>query len=249
MQAMLRSTTNLWDFRISATDGPLGGIKDLLFDDRDWITRYLVVNSSAWLPGRRVLIVPSAVGTPDQEARELPVELTKSQVKDSPSIDEDQPVSRERESELHLYYNWTPYWPGPGATPLAKTPRPPLEAAPENHLRSVREVTGYHIGAVDGDLGHVEEFIVDDETWELRYTVVDTRDWLPGRKVLVSNEWVQSVDWAQRTLRIDLTREQIKASPPYDPLAPVNRRYEERLYDFYGRPKYWLGEPASTPRR
>ncbi len=114
------------------------------------------------------------------------------------------------------------------------------EEQPEkSHVRSVKEVTGYHIQATDGEIGHVEEFILDDQAWTLRYLVVDTRNWLPGRKVLVAPAWVTSVNWANRNVGVDLTTGAIKNSPEYDPSAPVNREYEVRLYDFYGRPRYW----------
>jgi hypothetical protein len=85
----------------------------------------------------------------------------------------------------------------------------------------------------------VEDFVVDDETWTLRYIAVDTRNWLPGRKVLVSPQWATQVDWAERKLWIDLTTDNIKNSPEYDPTAPINRGYERTLYNYYGRPVYW----------
>jgi hypothetical protein len=117
-----------------------------------------------------------------------------------------------------------------------------LGGAPESGshvLRSAKEVTGYHIEALDGEVGHVEEFIMDDELWTLRYMVVDTQNWLPGRKVLVSPTWVKSLDWAEQKVTVELTCDAVKDSPKYDPRLPINRDYEERLYDFYGRPVYW----------
>lgn len=238
---MLRSALILGSYRISATDGTLGKVKDLLFDDQLWVVRYLVADSRAWLPGRWVLIVPSALGEPNWETGELPVALTKEQVKNSPGIEEDQPVSRERESELHKYYNWNPYWLQPRAPmpPPTRTPEMPKEASGDPHLRSVTEVTGYHITATDGGIGHAEDFIVEDETWCFRYIVVETKKRLPGKKVLVSPQWIRKTSWSQRMVEVDLTREQVKASPPYDPTAAINRGYEEQLSDYYGRPKYW----------
>jgi hypothetical protein len=109
----------------------------------------------------------------------------------------------------------------------------------ENHLSSVHEVTGYHIRASDGEIGHVEDFIVDDETWTVRYMVVDTHKWLRGRKVLLAPTWIDSVDWTKNKVIVNLTKGQVKNSLEYNPSAPVNRAYEARLYDYYGRPKYW----------
>ena len=114
-----------------------------------------------------------------------------------------------------------------------------FEGPEENHLRSIKEVTGYHIQASDGEIGHVEDFVVDDKIWALRYIVVDTRNWLPSRKVLVSPQWAATVDWAEQKLWVDLSTDNIKNSPEYDPAAPINRGYERTLYDYYGRPVYW----------
>ena len=109
----------------------------------------------------------------------------------------------------------------------------------DKHLRSMDEVIGYHIQTLDGWLGHVADFIINDETWTIRYIVVDTRNWLPGKKVLLSPNWIDATNWAQRKVHLDVTSQQVRDCPEYDPAAPVNREYEARLYDFYGRPKYW----------
>ncbi len=106
----------------------------------------------------------------------------------------------------------------------------------DSHLRSTREVTGYHIHATDGEIGHVEDFIVDDETWAVRYVVVGTRNWLPGKKVILSPRWIKRVEWADSSLYFDLTRESVKNSPEFDPSKADNRDYEAYLYDHYGRP-------------
>jgi hypothetical protein len=106
-------------------------------------------------------------------------------------------------------------------------------------LRSVKELCNYVLEATDGEIGRCKDFLFDDGRWTVRYMVVDTRNWLPGRKVLVAPVWITSVDWAESKVSVDLTREQVKNSPEYDPSTPVKREYEVRLYDFYGRPNYW----------
>ena len=93
--------------------------------------------------------------------------------------------------------------------------------------------------ASDGELGSISDFIVDDELWVVRYMVIDTGGWLPGRKVLVSPDWVKDVAWSDSAVSVDLSQSQIEGCPEYDPSKPVNRRYEVRLYDYYGRPGYW----------
>lgn len=243
---MLKSASRLENLALRASDGVLGKVKDFLFDDRLWVIRYLAADTGQWLPGRRVLIIPSALQEPDATDDVLPVALTKEQIQNSPGIAEDKPVSRQREEELHAHYGWAPYWAGPEAAYFAaraaqsqEQEREAAETPGDPHLRSVAEVSGYHIEAADGEIGHVEDFIVEDRTWWIRYLVVDTKNWLPARKVLVSPQWFHRVSWSDRTAATDLTREQIENCPEYDPSAPVNREYETRLYDYYGRPHYW----------
>jgi hypothetical protein len=104
----------------------------------------------------------------------------------------------------------------------------------------MKEVMGYNIQAPDGKIGQMDQFIIDDKDWFIRYMVVDIRTRLIfWKRVLVSQDWIERVSWANSTVYVDLPKELIKNSPEYDPAAPVNREYEERLYDYYGRPKYW----------
>ncbi|MBN1360452.1 MAG: hypothetical protein JW993_07665 [Sedimentisphaerales bacterium] len=244
---MLRSLKGLSDFSIGATDEEIGKVHSFLFDSKTWVIRYLVADTGRWLPGRKVLIAVSALGQPNWEGRVFPVSLTKEQVKKAPGIDTDKPVSRQREIELHQYYSWAPYWAGYGV-PLGGTPvSPPVDpeeakeaAKGDPSLRSTREVKGYYIHAADGQIGHVEDFIAGDEDWVIRYLVVDTRNWLPGRSVLVSPQWVRQVSWDRQEVVVDAAKETVKNCPTYNPSAPVNREYEIQLYDYYGRPKYWV---------
>ena len=183
--------------------------------------------------------------------------LTKDQVKKSPGIDTDKPVSRQQEREYHRYYGYPRYWAyagrwGMGAFPgLLADPQkvdvPNDEANGTNdsidtddvHLRSASELRVYYIHGSDESIGHIEDFIVDDETWQVCYLVVDTSNWWMGKKVLVAPHWASKVNWAQHQIEIDLSRDTIKNGPEWDPDAAVNREYETRLYDYYGRPAYW----------
>lgn len=242
---MLRSLEDLLGYTVHATDGDIGTVHGFYFDDQVWTIRYIVVDTGTWLPGRRVLISPLAFGEADWETRRIYVGLTREQVENSPSIELDRPVSRQKEETIRAYYGWPPYWTGTAAVTTAYAAAALAEQADEErtqedqHLRSSREVIGYHIHAIDGEIGHVENFIADDETWIIQYMVVDTRNWLPGRKVLVAPTWIEEIDWAEQEVEVDLHQETIENSPEYDPSAPVNREYEARLYDYYGRPKYW----------
>jgi len=244
---MLRSVNSLRKFSIGAKDGEIGQAHSFLFDGHTWAVRYLVVNTGKWLPGRKVLITPGALGQPDARGHVFPVDLTREQVKNSPDIDVDKPVSRQREAELHRYYDWTPYWGfGYGAGgPMVQPPmvdRAAIKEAAEGdpNLRSTREVRGYRIHATDGEIGHVDDFVVSDEDWVIRYLVVDVRNWLPGRSVLISPEWVENIGWEEREVWVSVCRQAIKDSPPYDPPAPVSREYETQIYDYYRRTRYWM---------
>lgn len=248
---MLRSTREITGYALQATDGEIGTCKDFLFDEKHWVIRYMVADTGGWILEKNVIISPLALGKPDWGSGRLPVHLTKERIENAPPLAEFEPISRQYEAALSAHYGHPYYWVGnalwgPGATPeqLRKhaegstpDPAPLLEGDP--NLRSVNEVTGYHISATDGELGHIEEFIVEDDTWALRYLVVDTRNWLPGKKVLIPPSWIEDLDWSRETASVRVTREQIKNSPDYDPRTPVNRSYETRLYDFYGRPVYW----------
>jgi hypothetical protein len=250
---MLLSINHISHYGIEARDGRIGQAHSFLFDDQSWIVRYLVVDTGGWLTGRKVIITPAALGKPKDTEKVFPVELTKKQVKESPDIDADRPVSRQQEIKLHEYYGWSPYWVGmfgmayaPPATVLNQ--RADKEQAvrteeAENsdpHLRSTREVIGYKIHAEDGQIGRVDDFIVHVDDWIIRYLVIDTKNWLPGRKVIAPPDWITDIRWADSEVFVNVTRDVVNESPEFDPAAPVNREYEIQLYDYYGRPKYWL---------
>jgi sporulation protein YlmC with PRC-barrel domain len=242
---------DLEGYAIAATDDDIGKLDDFYFDDESWTIRYLVVETGNWLLNRKVLISPFALSSADLPKERLHVTLTKKQVEESPGIDTDKPVSRQHEASFHDYYDYPYYWSGPFLWGPSPQPRLPIETqrviekalakseeTNDVHLRSANEVTGYHIAATDGDIGHVEDFIVDAETWEIRYLVVDTQNWWPGKKVLVAPLWIDRVSWIDSKVYAGLSRETIKNAPEYHPKT-FNRNYEEMLYDYYKRPKYW----------
>ncbi len=247
---MLRSAKEIIGYELAATDGTFGRCKDFLFDDRQWGIRYMVADTGTWLPGRRVLISPISLEEPDWDARRLKVALTREQIENSPSLSEDEPVSKQFEIDYYGYYEWPFYWVGPGVWGPYALPRdlrheiegseePGSGRAEDPHLRSTREVTGYRVAAADREIGHIDDLIVSDEEWIVRYIVVDTRNWLPGRRVLVDPGWFTGIEWPQGKAHTDLTADEIENSPEFDPSAPINREYERKLYDYYGRPVYW----------
>jgi len=252
---MLQVISGLKGYAIEASDGTIGTVSDFLFDDKSWQMRWVVVDTGGWLTGRKVLIHPSAIGHADHLRQELPVALTKKQVEDSPDIRDDQPVSRQMEYNLYNHYGWDPVWGGsyfggyPNAIAMPFSAAPVfggpsvaeaggLTTAGDPHLRSAAEVTGYHILASDGEIGHIENFLVDDALWDMRYLIIDTRNWWPGEHVLISPYAVKEISWAEHQIHIGEAREQVKASPPWNPLDLIDQDYEKQLHGHYKWPGY-----------
>jgi hypothetical protein len=254
---MLVVGATLKGYAIEATDGPIGTVKSFLFDDTNWKVRWLVVKTGSWLSGREVLVHPSAIGTPDHDQRQLPVKLTRAKVKASPDIAEDLPVTRQMQSDIYDYYGWDPYWGpnyygvgsfglGAGSTfmPGQDHPRDSavMEAedmgrfAGDQHLRDMNAVTGYHVHATDGGIGHVENFLLDDATWAIAYLIVDTSNWWIGAHVLISPFAVKNIDWTDKQVHLNATRAQVKTSPKWDKETPVPSDYTAKLHTHYGWP-------------
>jgi hypothetical protein len=263
---MLRNLKDLENYTIGATDGEIGHVQDFYFQDDAWVVRYLVVEAGTWLSSRKVLISPISVNHPDWLERTLPVSITKEQVRNSPDIDTDQPVSRQNEEQFLGYYGYPTYWdgtglwgegpypytmvPGYGSYGVDRVERErELEAClrderarhrnDDPHLRSCNAVTGYTIHAIDGDIGHVSGFLVDDETWAIRYLVIDTSNWWLGHEVLVAPPWIKGVHWSDQAVAVDLSREAIKSAPPYDSTVDWTHEQEQNLYLHYGRSGNW----------
>ncbi|MBD3307616.1 PRC-barrel domain containing protein [candidate division KSB3 bacterium] len=249
---IFRSIKFLADYTIRATDGEIGTIHDFLCDEVTWTLRYLVVDTGRWLPGRKVLLATTAVESADAEEQQFAVNLTKAQVKDSPEIDVERPITLKEQIHLHDYFTWPYYWtthdfsaaftPTAPPIPQNRTDRRPTTGElklQDPHLKSTNAVRGYHIQAQDGEIGHVDDFLIEEEQWKLRYVIVDTRNWLPGKHVLIAPEWITNLDVLDEKVHVDLKQEAIKSSPEYVPSERLNRAYENELYEHYGLPKYW----------
>lgn len=245
---MLRTMRSLYDYQIHALDGEIGRVHEFFFHDDAWDVKYVVVNTGAWFFGKHVLVSPEAVRKVEWSSQSINVNLKKEQVEKSPEIDIDMPVSQQQLTKLHEYYGWNAYVAGGanGFVPFVSIPpevpedeQQALAAAEKHwdtHLRSSRHVVGYHIQATDEEIGHVDDFILDDERWLIKYLVIDTGRIFPGRRVLVAPKWATAINWGQRRVFVDLMKDAIRNSPVFDATQPVNREYEIRLYDYYGRP-------------
>jgi hypothetical protein len=249
---MLWNASVINGYAIAASDGRLGTVSDFLFDDASWLVRWLVVDTGNWLSGRKVLLPVYVLGHLDSERRQFPVELTVQQVKDSPDVDTDRPVSRQIETNIYDYYGWSPYWGNGlftdsygyvGGTPAASAVlgsrrrmediADPRRSDGDPHLRSIEAVTGYHIHASDGEIGHVADFLMQDADWSIHYFVVDTKNWWPGKKVLISPRSAREIDWANKLVNLDVDRQKVKDSPAYDASTTLDQAYEQHLQNYY----------------
>jgi PRC-barrel domain len=255
---MLRSLKGLERYTIGATDGDIGSVVNFLVDDEHWAVRYLVAETGGFFAGRKVLISPLSFRQADWATSSFHVQLTMEKVKLAPSIDVDQSVSRQHEMELSKYYQYPYYWGYAGIWGISPCPAvlaasgwrepSPSATAPagDSHLRSVNEVCGYEVHGSDADVGHISDFIIDDQSWEVRYLVVATGHWWAGKRVLVAPHWAASISWDERKVYLNKSREEIRSSPAWSADDPINREYESRLYDYYGRPSYWEAPPVTN---
>lgn len=215
---MLYSAKGARKCRIRAKDGEIGSVYDFFFDQDTWLVRYVVVDTGRWLPGKKVLVPRESMGSPDWTLTELDVDLTRDEIENGPSIDSDPPLSREARRFHYRNHVWTSYpWGGfVGGVPAAVAPTAPEEERTHEDrtsLRSVREILDYRIEARDGSIGHVEDFLFDATDWLVRYVVIDTRNWLPGKKVVVPPSEIVRMEWSEQRAWVDMTRDGIERAP------------------------------------
>ena len=250
---MLCKANTLKGYKLASLNGEIGKVKEFYCDDLHWTIRYLVADTGSWLMGRQVLISPYALAGVDKEKHHIEINLTKEQIEDSPPLDSDKPVSRQFEDAYYGFYGWPMYWGGPhmwGSFPfimhdpaqLKESNR--VEKTWDPYLRSTFDVTDHRLRATDGEIGHVEDFLVDDETWAIRYLIIATRNWWPGKRILIAPQWIERVSWLESKVFVNLPRESIKQAPEYPEESLFTRDYEVRLHLHYQRPGYWTHEKA-----
>ncbi len=263
---MLRSIKKIMGLPIEALDGIVGKSKDCLFDERYWAVRYLVADTGNWLKGNKVLISPLHLEKPKRGVTwlgdRLPVELSSAQIEGCPKLREDAPVSRQYEAEYARYYGHQGYWMGPEIWGMSHYPlyapsitkgkdtskeeaaehEVRMKAIEENPLRSAKELIGYHIDARGEDFGHIEDFLIDDHYWRIHYIIIDSRNWLPGRKFLIDIDWIEEFSWQKQKASVDLTRKQIENSPELKTVSALNKEYIKDLHDYYGKRREELDE-------
>jgi sporulation protein YlmC with PRC-barrel domain len=255
---VLRRLRDYDGFEVWSREGrDLGRVEDFYFDDDRWAVRYIVVRTGSWFTGRSVLLSPISIAGLDWDRARIDFKLTEEQITGAPDADLAQPISRRYETEYAGYYGIPHYWGGSDLWGMWSTPmevQPPTameeplseqELLEAQHVRSMREVTGYHILATDGEIGHVEDFLVDGASWRIRYLMIDTSNWMGGRTVLLAPEWASRIEWVDQKVHVDVTRAEVEQSPEYDPAADIDGQYEERLAESYKRRAARPARPAS----
>lgn len=204
---MLRSLYVMLDYHLNATDGVQGIVQDFLFDDETWVVHYLVAETATPAGKRDVLILPFVLGQPDWEKKRLPIQLTCEQIRTSPPLEADMPISRQRETGLKQ---------------------------PGSHLRSLREVLGYAVHGIDGEIGTIEDFVIEDMLWGVHFVAMSLKN--STRSILLPPESFRSISWRGKAAWVNLKRDEIANCPEFDPTKPVNQGTNHRAYDYYGRP-------------
>lgn len=234
---MERTLKSLLNHSLTTIDGTIGEVDEFYVDDQSYQVRYLIVKTGSWLSERKVLISPDALIKDSWEDSIFPVNLTKEQVKSSPDIDTDKPVSRQQEIELYGHYRWRNYWgsgfyaggsmgmmgmgmgrpyPVVDQRVLAEADYKDEHRDHDIHLRSTKTLTGYHIHATDGEIGHVNDFIIDDQTWQITFMVVDTANWFGGQKVLIPVADIRQIEWTSDLVYLSINKAAVEQSRPFD---------------------------------
>jgi hypothetical protein len=239
---MIRSLKDLEGFTIDAPDGPIGIVTDFYFDVEAWVIRYAVVDAGSWL-GRDVLLSPRSMGEPDWGREVLPVNVTKKQVMNSPSIDTGKAIPRRYEKNHLGYYGHPYYWCESELPGTAAAEEPNADV----HLRGCNAMTDYHVQANDGEIGHIQGFLVDDHSWVIRYIIVNSTNWWLGHHVLVSPKWVRDVSRSRSSVAVDLNRQAIKDAPAYDAVTGEGRDADVTIYNHYDRNGYWQDTRTGAP--
>ena len=232
---LLRKLLDFTGYHLHAKDGEIGKMKEIYFDDELWVVRYFVVRTGNWLMGKNVLITPSVVTRVDETNKRLEVNLTQVQIKNCPPVDTELPVARYYEEEFYKHYGLEFYWSGKSMLGAGSPylPRPDIaegSAEPDHpHLRSSNTVKGYKIQATNGEIGFVEDFIVDEVNWTIQYFEINTHKWIPTKTVLISPKWIDEINWKKEEVFLNMTREAVQLAPNYDTSKVISEAYQEKL--------------------
>ncbi len=240
---MLRTARTLKNYKLECIDGELGKAKEFHFDTQCWIVRYLIAETGSWLAGRKILISPHAMDSIRREDQHIFIDLNKNQIKDAPLLYNNHPISREFEEENCRYYDWPIYW----HSQSFGEQQPRLrnrnydqwnECKHDNivcdiRLRSTLEINDFHIQTLDNDIGHIEDFIIDDAAWVIRYLIVSIRSGWPEYRVLIPPQWINRISDTEGKVFVSFNRESFDQMQEYTEESLLNLNYETELCSNY----------------
>lgn len=235
------SVKGITGFGIGATDGKIGTVKEIYFEDHTWTVRYLIVKTGNFLKEKLILISTQALLDADWDNELFSTNLSTDQIINSPDIDTDKPVYRQQEVKLYEHFPWDIYW-AMGIIPMEDSveiaiseKQKEIGANANPHLRSSDKVTGYTLHAIDGELGHIDDLIIETESWKITYVVLKTGSWFSGQKILIPTEWIIEINWLSSTFVMEATVEKVQQCEPFDADGGVNEAYEKVRRDYKGR--------------
>jgi sporulation protein YlmC with PRC-barrel domain len=242
---MKQSLNILKDHTIGTNDLFNGNIKDFLFDEKRWVIRYIDAEFEDSATAEKVLVPRILFRIPDGGSKLLPTRLSKQEIENCPKAKDHLPVSRKYEEKLSKYYQISPYWRAAYLrTTVGFLPPRPLNVLSESVsekdidsiLRSFVELKGYNIEATDGNVGHIEDLIIDYQDWQIVYAVIDTSNWLPwSKKVIIPISRMTDISYTESLVKIDLKTETIKNAPEYNPEKMLEEEFERGVIDFYSQ--------------
>ena len=258
---MLRKLNEIKGFTVQGTEEKLGESSDFYFDQDHFVLRYIVLETDGWLKKEQTLISTDEIEAIDYNKKEIKTAMTAEELENGPGIEKNQPISKLMEEKVVKHYDWPLYWASsaPGGVPnipagtkmreklldfenLTEEEKQEREEKLDSNLRSLNEISGYEIQAVDKSFGKVKDLFVDEEDWLIRYLLIDTRKILPSKKVIIAPEWIRHISWDRQQVFVKKTKKEIKNAPKYKEDRAkklVSRDYEKDLYDHYNEPEYW----------
>lgn len=196
---MIITATQVWGCRLHTSDGKQARVRDLLFDDRTWRIEYIVVKLPHLL-AEDVLLRPSQTSGTAWASRALETPLSMDEVRAAPALLSNPPVAKQGELATVQMVAWEAYWTG-------LFDRMPKFGDP--HLRNMGAITGHRVLGIDSKVGWIDNFVIDDEDWSVRYLVVRLGPRRNGRRVVVEPEVVGTISWPTRSVSLKLPRDAI----------------------------------------
>jgi len=221
---MLRTIEQLVGLEIVGEDGSIGFLEDLFLEPGSWKVRHAVAFAGEWLSGRWILLPIPLLRSVDPARRVLRVAATRERVAAAPAPETDHAVSCLFEKSLYAHY---------GCGPCGLPDEAVGVEAGRSRLLSAEELKGYRVEARDGDVGRLEDYLVAEEAWDIRYLCVATRRWLPGRKLAAPSAWIRLVNWRHRRIVLRRFRDELRQAPGFAGSGGLSAEYSESLEAYF----------------